>query len=66
MRERSIRPAELLEADEIFSTGNHAKVVPCLRYESRAFEPGPIARRARELYWAFAHSRAAQPAAVRG
>ncbi len=58
VEERSIRPDELLAADEIFSTGNHGKVVPCLRYESRTLEPGPIYRKARELYWAFAHSRA--------
>jgi branched-chain amino acid aminotransferase len=64
VRERSIRPDEILEADEAFSTGNHAKVVPCLRYEGRAFEAGPVARRARELYWAFAHSKAAQPASA--
>ena len=64
--ERTIRPAELLEADEIFSTGNHGKVVPCLRCETRAFTPGPIAGRARELYGAFAHSRAAAPAGARG
>ena len=57
-----MRPVELLDADEIFSTGNHGKVVPCLRYESRSFEAGPVYRRARELYWAFAHSAAAQPA----
>jgi branched-chain amino acid aminotransferase len=63
--ERTVRPAELLEADEIFSTGNHGKVVPCLRYESRTLEPGPIYRRARELYWEFAHSRAAAPVASR-
>lgn len=66
VRERSIRPEELLDADEIFSTGNHAKVVPCLRYESRNFEAGAIAARARALYWAWAHSKAAQPAAARG
>jgi branched-chain amino acid aminotransferase len=65
VRERSIRPDEILEADEVFSTGNHAKVVPCLRYESRSFDAGPVARRARELYWAFAHSKTAQPAAAR-
>jgi branched-chain amino acid aminotransferase len=64
--ERTVRPAELLEADEIFSTGNHGKVVPCLRYESRTLAAGPIYRRARELYWAFAHSRAAAPVAARG
>ncbi len=57
--ERTIRPEELLEADEIFSTGNHGKVVPCVRYESRALEAGPMYRQARELYWAFAHSRSA-------
>jgi len=57
--ERTIRPEELLEADEIFSTGNHGKVVPCVRYESRTLEAGPIYRKARELYWAFAHSRSA-------
>ncbi len=66
VRERTIRPAELREADEIFSTGNHGKVVPCVRYEGRALEAGPVYRRARELYWAFAHAPAAQPAAARG
>jgi branched-chain amino acid aminotransferase len=59
--ERTIRVAELAEADEIFSTGNHGKVVPCLRYEDRAFAAGPLAARARELYWAFAHG----PSAIR-
>ena len=63
--ERTIRPDELLDADEIFSTGNHGKVVPCLRYESRTLAAGPIYRQARELYWAFAHRRAAVPAAAR-
>ena len=56
---------ELLAADEIFSTGNHGKVVPCLRYESRTLAAGPIYRQARELYWAFAHRRTAVPAATR-
>jgi branched-chain amino acid aminotransferase len=66
VHERTIRPAELLEADEFFSTGNHGKVMPCVRYESRTFEPGPVYRRARELYWAFAHSRSTEPAVARG
>ena len=55
--ERTIHPAEIAEADELFSTGNHGKVIPCVGYEDRTFAPGPIAARARELYWAFAHSR---------
>ncbi len=62
VRERTIRPQELLEADEIFSTGNHGKVVPCRRYEARTLEAGPIGQQARERYWAFAHAGAAQPA----
>lgn len=57
--ERTIAVAELIEADEIFSTGNHGKVVPCLRYEDKPFVPGPLAAKARELYWAFAHNRVA-------
>ncbi len=66
VHERTIRPAELHEADEIFSTGNHGKVVPCVRYDTRELGAGPIYRRARELYWAFAHSRTAVPAGARG
>ncbi|MGQ0733882.1 MAG: branched-chain amino acid aminotransferase [Acidobacteriota bacterium] len=61
--ERTIPVPELVEADEIFSTGNHGKVVPCLGYEDTPFTAGPIAARARELYWAFAHSTAAVGAA---
>jgi branched-chain amino acid aminotransferase len=43
------------EADEIFSTGNYSKVVPITRFEDRELSPGPLARRARALYQAFAH-----------
>ncbi len=64
--ERTIRVAELVEADEIFSTGNHGKVVPCKRYEDKALAAGPMAAQARELYWAFAHSQASvAPAGAR-
>lgn len=43
-------------ADEIFTTGNAGKVLPVTRFDDREFEFGPIARRARELYWEFAHA----------
>lgn len=43
-------------ADEIFATGNHSKVVPVIRFEERELQAGPVARRARELYWEWAHS----------
>ena len=61
--ERTIVPGELVDADEIFATGNHGKVIPCIRYEDRSFAAGPMAAKARALYWAFAHSTAAVPAA---
>ncbi|WP_018389828.1 branched-chain amino acid aminotransferase [Ancylobacter sp. FA202] len=47
---------DFLEADEIFSTGNYSKVTPVTRIEDRDLQPGPVYRRARELYWEFAHS----------
>ena len=47
--------ADFEGADEIFSSGNFSKVVPITRVEDRALQPGPVYRRARELYWAFAH-----------
>jgi branched-chain amino acid aminotransferase len=42
-------------ADEIFSTGNYSKVVPVTRIGDRALQPGPFYRKARSLYWEFAH-----------
>ena len=54
--ERTVSVRDFLEADEVFSTGNHSKVVPVTRIEDRNLQPGPIAKKARELYWEFAHS----------
>jgi branched-chain amino acid aminotransferase len=56
--ETALTMRDFLEADEIFSTGNHSKVVPVTRIENRDLQPGPIAKKARELYWDFAHSAA--------
>ncbi|MGZ5198591.1 MAG: branched-chain amino acid aminotransferase [Telluria sp.] len=50
---RSVKPEELDTAREIFSTGNYGKVTPCVKYEDRTLEAGPVARQARELYLAF-------------
>jgi branched-chain amino acid aminotransferase len=54
--ERTLEVRDFLEADEIFSTGNHSKVVPVTRIEDRHLQPGPVAKKARELYWEWAHS----------
>ena len=42
-------------ADEIFASGNASKVLPITRIGERALQPGPLYRKARELYWAYAH-----------
>jgi len=55
--ETTLRYSDFENADEIFSTGNYSKVVPVVRIDGRSLQPGPLYRRARELYWDFAHSR---------
>jgi branched-chain amino acid aminotransferase len=55
VRETALSYKDFLEADEIFTTGNASKVMPITRIESRQLQPGPMFRRARELYWDFAH-----------
>ena len=54
VQERVMVFAAVMEADEIFSTGNYTKVSPVLRIEDRDLQPGPVARRAYDLYmdWA--------------
>ena len=54
--ERSMTVDEFHDADEIFSSGNYAKVVSVNRFEDRHLQPGPIAKRARDLYLEWAHS----------
>jgi branched-chain amino acid aminotransferase len=55
VHERSLRWQDFLEADEIFSTGNYAKVMPVTRIETRNLQPGPMMQKARDLYWDYAH-----------
>ena len=55
VNERTLTVHDFMGADEIFSTGNHSKVVPIVRIEDRSLQPGPVAARAREAYWDFAH-----------
>ncbi len=54
--ETVLRYADLQNADELFSTGNASKVLPITKIDDRSLQPGPIYRKARELYWQFAHS----------
>jgi branched-chain amino acid aminotransferase len=55
VQETMLTVADFLDADEIFSTGNYAKVVPVTRIEDRELQPGPVQAKARKLYWDWAH-----------
>ena len=54
-REATLGFADFDEADEIFVVGNYGKVTPVRRIDGRDLQPGPFFRRARKLYWEFAH-----------
>ncbi len=53
--EKTLSYDDFQGADEIFSSGNFSKVSPVTRIDDRALQPGPLYRKARELYWAYAH-----------
>jgi branched-chain amino acid aminotransferase len=55
--EKTLRYGDFETADEIFSTGNFAKVAPVIRIDDRQLAPGRFYTRARKLYWDFAHAR---------
>lgn len=55
VEETRLTVADFLDADEIFQTGNYAKVMPIVKIEERELQQGPIFAKARDLYWAFAH-----------
>jgi branched-chain amino acid aminotransferase len=54
--EKTLAYQDFEKADEVFASGNYSKVVPVTRIGDRVLPFGPIYTKARELYWAFAHS----------
>ena len=52
--EKAIDFKELLEADEVFGTGNYFKVGPCTTIEDKKLAIGPVTMRLRELYFQWA------------
>ena len=56
VQEGTLSISDFEEADEIFATGNYSKVMPINRFKDRDLQPGPMAAKARELYWKFAHA----------
>ena len=56
--ETTLRYPDFQQADEIFSTGNFAKVSAITGIDERRLAPGPVYRRAAALYRDFAHAAA--------
>ncbi|MEQ8345149.1 MAG: branched-chain amino acid aminotransferase [Sneathiellaceae bacterium] len=56
VEERAVTVEDLAGADEIFATGNYGKVTPVTRFEGRELQPGPVYRKARDMYFAYAES----------
>ena len=54
--ETTLSYSDIQNADEIFSSGNYSKVMPVNRIEERSLQPGPLYRKARDLYWDYAHA----------
>lgn len=44
-------------ADEVFLSGNFAKVTPVREFDGTHYQHGPVTRRARQLYWDWALSQ---------
>lgn len=54
--ETTLKVEDFENAEEIFCTGNIAKVMPVARFQERDLPFGPLSKRARDLYWDFALS----------
>ncbi len=56
VREAVLTFEDFRQADEVFLTGNMSKLTPVTEFDGTSYQIGPVARRARELYWDWAHS----------
>ena len=59
VQETKLTIHDFASADEIFCTGNIAKVMPVSKFQDRVMPDGPMTARARDLYWDFALSQPA-------
>ena len=58
--ETSMTVEDFEKADEIFTTGNYAKVLPVTKFQDRELGTGKVSTRARELYFEYAHAHGTQ------
>jgi branched-chain amino acid aminotransferase len=55
--ETTLTREDVLDADEVFSTGNFGKVLPITRVEERHYQTGHVYQKARALYLEFAQAQ---------
>ena len=58
VREAVLSFEDVRAADEVFMSGNFAKVTPVTAFDDRSYQIGPVTRRVREMYWDWALSAA--------
>ncbi|MFV2053623.1 branched-chain amino acid aminotransferase [Aliiroseovarius sp. YM-037] len=49
---------DILDADEVFLSGNMSKVTPVVEFDGTHYQHGPMTKRVRDLYWDWARSTA--------
>ena len=59
VQETTLTFADVMDADEVFSTGNYGKVTPVVRVEDRDLQRGPVTNKARDLYWDYSKTTSA-------
>ncbi|MGD1887003.1 MAG: branched-chain amino acid aminotransferase [Cohaesibacteraceae bacterium] len=61
VEETILSVADFHQADEVFSCGNYGKVTPITHFEGRDLAVGAVTKKAKNLYWAFAHDGSNAP-----
>jgi len=61
VREAVLTLDDFRRADEVFLSGNMSKITPVTAFDDVRYPVGPIAMRARQLYWDWAASLAQKP-----
>ena len=56
VREKVLTFQDFHDADEVFMSGNMAKVTSVTEFDGTKYAIGPVAKQAREMYWDWAHS----------
>jgi branched-chain amino acid aminotransferase len=57
VQETTLTRQDILDADEVFCSGNYGKVLPITRVEDRHYQAGRIYQQARDLYFEFARTQ---------